>query len=649
MLLWWYHPNVGLTRGFADQEEIREIMVRRSLSGVWSVRLALILLAWGLLEGCAGVGDSMGDCADAGDSGGVASSIGVADSGTRSPMTWYVRPADDGNGTDFTYGTSDGTSPANAFDGFADIAGIAPGDTVCLPGGDEPFFERLDIGTAGRAGFPITYAGCGTTPAVIWSAQGLSGDRSFNCNRAATKGATYEWATVATDIYRKKIDVRPLMLWEDNTWLQPVNINALSEATILTTLQAGQWGVHDESDGTFRIYYKASVTGNSPTTTIIRCDNVPLSTGAPASDSFVRVDLPYQTFKNIEIRGHALTWSMRILDAHHIVLQSMLFYRNFRGPAIDSVRAPSSDILWQDVSVLYSSGTGASITPGVGLDNINIIGGSDSYSSGATYNGSGFSTNGDGDGIGIGYEGGRMSNLLIQSIEASYNKNYGVFIGTIHPMTVTNVSLLGSRFIGNMRGCFGESTLAQTVGTLMIKGFVCQGSHGPDRVAAMYFTLPFSPSSVRSVIVANGVFTGNDNPARILYQPHRNSHYQFSNLVFTANPGNGVLDYGDLYSDKIPLIGNEIFSEIYFYSHPNQTGFRFATAGTTNYLYSVPDDLASFTTVTGATGTVLNVDPQLTSSTDLRPTDTSPLRKTGTWWGDDCVDAYGRSCWVTPD
>jgi len=585
------------------------------------------------------------------DSGSTADSGRVADSGGvgRSPTTWYVRPADDGNGTDFTYGASDGTSPANAFDGFADIAGLAPGDKVCLPGGDEPFFERLDVGTAGTKGLPITYAGCGTTQAVIWSAQGLSGDRSFNSSRVAVNGADYEWAMVATDIYRKRIDVRALMLWEDSTWLQPVDINAASEATILATLTAGQWGVMDNGDSTYRIYYKSTTSAKTPTTTVIRCDNVPLSDGSAVA--IVRVDLPYQTFDNIEIRGHTATVqarSMHILDTKNIVLQSVLFYRNVEGPSIQAVGEVSENIWWRDVSVLYSSGTGTFISPGLGMENLRIIGGSYSYSTGSTYNGSGF-TAGDGDGIGIGQGGGKMSNLLIQNIEANYNKNYGVFIGTSNAMTVTDVSLLASRFIGNMRGCFGESTLARTVGTLMVEGFVCQDSHGPDRVAAMYFTLPFSPSSERSVIVANGIFIGNENPARILYQPNRNTHYKFRNLVFTANPGNAVLDYGDLYSDRMPLIGDEIFSGIYFYSHPNQAEFSFAKIGTTNYMYSVPDDLAAFNTATGATGTLLNIDPQLTSSTDLRPTASSPLRKTGTWWGDKCVDVRGRSCWVLPE
>jgi hypothetical protein len=583
------------------------------LSGARSIRVVAILLAGGLLGSCGGGGDSVG-------SGG---------GGGGSPSTWYVRPADDGNGTDFTYGASDGTNAANAFDGFADIAGIAAGDRVCLPGGDEPFFERLAVGTAGTAGLPITYAGCGTTQAVIWSAQGLSGDRSFNSSRIAVNGVIYEWATVAADIYRKKIDVRPLMLWEDSTWLQPVDINALPEAAILTTLQAGQWGVRDAGDGTYRIYYKATTSAKTPTTTIIRCDNVPLSDGVPVA--IVRVDLPYQTFDNIEIRGHTATTqarSMHILDTNNIVLQSMLFYRNEEGPAIVAVGTVSSDIWWRDVSVLYSSGTGTFISPGLGVDNLNIIGGSYSYSTGSTYNGSGF-TDGDGDGIGIGHGGGTMSNLLIQNIEANYNRNYGVFIGTTAPMTVTDVSLLASRFIGNMGGCFAEPTSARTVGTLMVKGFVCQDSHGANAFAAMYFGIP---ASTRSVIVANGIFKGNDNFSNIHYKPHRDNNYQFRNLVFTANPGNAILNLGDMYSSEKSLIGGEIFSNIYFYSHPNQAGFPFAKIGPLRtYLYSAPDDLAAFNTATGATGTVLNIDPLLTSSTDLRPAVFSPLRKTGAW------------------
>ena len=145
--------------------------------------------------------------------------------------TWYVRPANDGNGTTFTYGSNNGTSSANAFNGFPAITGIAAGDTVCLPGGDEPFFEQLVTGTAGTNGNPITYSGCGATQAVIWSAQGLSGNRSFDVTPAVITTAPYAWVTVSSGFYKKRIDTRTVMLWEDATWLQPVDLSgAASEA-----------------------------------------------------------------------------------------------------------------------------------------------------------------------------------------------------------------------------------------------------------------------------------------------------------------------------------------------------------------------------------------------------------------------------------
>jgi parallel beta-helix repeat protein len=70
--------------------------------------------------------------------------------------TFFVRPAG-GN-----YGSENGTSYANAWDGFSSVvwgeAGVKAGDTLllCLDTGDPPFFTRtLAVGASGKQGAPI--------------------------------------------------------------------------------------------------------------------------------------------------------------------------------------------------------------------------------------------------------------------------------------------------------------------------------------------------------------------------------------------------------------------------------------------------------------------------------------------------------------
>lgn len=158
-----------------------------------------------------------------------------------------------------------------------------------------------------------------------------------------------------------------------------------------------------------------------------------------------------------------------------------------------------------------------------------------------------------------------------------------------------------------------------------------------------------TPAAARTTIVANGTFTGNTNFTNILFRPHANNNLQFRNLVFTANtqtsdPG---FDRGDIYSNEVASIGDEVFSSIYFYSRPNQVQ-PFAKIGATTYQYSVAGDLAAFNTATGATNTFKNVDPMLISATDFRTKATSPLRRADTSYPP-CSDARGRVCWNPPD
>lgn len=563
------------------------------------------------------------------------------------PATWYVRPDTDGNGTDLNYGAEDGTSYATAFDGFADIAGIVAGDTVCLPGSDEPFFEQLNTGTAGTHAARVTYAGCGSDHALIWSAQGLSGTRSFNSSRAAVTGAAYAWsADLGQGVYKKRIDVRPKQLWEDRTWLQPVNINAASEATVLGTLAAGQWGVRDAGDGTYLIYYRATASGKTPATTVIRCEDVPYSDGSRTA--IVVVDVDYQTFQDIDVWGLVSDSSSRsfyIVNASHIILDDMVFYRNMEGPSIIPASVAITDITWRNLNVQASCATSVFISPITGVTGLLV---EDSEFSGALascYNGTDF-TPADGDGFAIGQGGGTVSNVVLKRIVTDRNANAGIFIGTTFSMTVMNFEVYGWTADGNVRNCWSEgASNAQTAGRLIFSGFLCTGTTEPNTYATFFFGA--TPPAARTVVMANGTIAGNYNFARVKFYPHADSNYIFRNLLFTNNPGNASSDYGDFYSSAAALIGDEIFDNISFYSLPNLNR-RIGRLGVaqTAYAYNSGSDFTSFTTAVSGTNLTINTDPLVTSDYKLQPT--SPLKRTGTQHPY-CRDARGRPCWSPPD
>lgn len=555
--------------------------------------------------------------------------------------TWYVRPADDGNGTDLTYGAADGTTNATAFDGFASMAGLAAGDTVCLPGSDEPFFEPLNTATVG-----VTFKGCGATNALIWSAQGLSGNRSFNSSLAAVSSATYAWSSMGSDIYKKRIDVVARMLWEESTWLTPIVHFTDSEATILAALQPGTWTIRDTGGSTYAIYYRATVTGNSPTNTVIRTFYVPAASGTPPD--FITVDVNNITLQDITVRGNTRSavapCPLRITDASGTKLIRVIFSRNETGPCIASVASAVNDTLWDGVSVIDSGGTGAYISPGLALNRLTIRGGTYSRSAGAGFGGSAFST-ADGDGIGIGQLGGTATDIAIERITCSDNANSCIYVGTTATMTVTNLSIQGAYMSGNAHGCINEQVSSQITGLFVIAGFICKDTLGGDTYADINLS---SAPPVRQIILANGTFTGSRSFARIDYKPDVDNNLKAYNLLFYSNAGSsGSRDGGDWYFHESALIGDEIFINNWFYSAPNQHK-KFAQVGSTGHRYY--DSAANFTSWEATAGeslSTINTDPLLTSDFKLKPTST--LRRAGTNYLY-CKDARGRPCWVpNPD
>jgi hypothetical protein len=571
--------------------------------------------------------------------------------------TWYVRPDTDGI-NDLNYGTEDGTSYANAFDGFADITGLAAGDTVCLPGGDEPFYgESLDTATSGTQSQPITYENCGTTRSLLWQSSNLTGDRSYNSSRVLVTGnAAYAWVSMGNDIYKKRIDFRPRVLWEDATWLEPMDIDAASEATILATLQPGHWGNRNNGDATFRLYYRATTAAKSPTTTTIRSNLIP----AMPFNGTVHIDRPWIVLRGIEIRGNASQAQpdgLQILRGTHVLVDDVYFVRNEVGVEIIPFDTANDGTTLLNCYVLYSGKTGVSVNPfGALLSNLTIQGGSYSYSLGVHYDGTHMVT-GDGDGIGIGQAGGVINDLVIRGIRADGNYNYGIFSGTDQAYKTVRFSLIGARMTGNRRGCFSEGDDAEIEELLLVTGLDCsysllddKGVTAPNPTASILFRNVASaqyPAVTRTIRLENSTFRGNVNKDRVFISQSAINTYVIQNILFEANPGNyKSADLGDFNTNGTALT-QTTFDRIYFYSLPNQAKL-FARLGTgpTSYLYNSGSDLTAFTTDTGATNITINVDPLV--RTDGKLAAGSPARGTGTE-SIYCRDARDLVCNSPPD
>lgn len=526
--------------------------------------------------------------------------------------TWYVRPSTDGNGNSLTYGLGDGTSNANAFSGFAAITGLAPGDTVCLPDASETFFERLDTTTAGTLSSPITYKSCGIGRARIWSAQELSANRSFDATRTAVSGSQYTWINIqGTTIWKKLIGVRLRMLWENNTWLQPVNVDTLTELAIIYQLTPGQWGMHNNGNGTFEIYYNPTMSTNTPLNTKIRADNVPMGTGSPAG--IVSIDVAYITLQDIDVWGHTATVQPRALNCQGTIgcnLVNMDFVRNEIGPAILQVGAAGGSHTLTNVRVLNSSATGLYVSPGLGLSTLTVTGGEFSGSNASTYNGTNF-TAGDGDGIGFGQGGGIASEITVKGALLKDNKNTGIFVGTTASMTVTNMYLLGNRFSNNANGCFGESSPSKMVGVFNFSGFDC--SNIPPSSLSMGINITVAGSTPRYVTIANGTFSNNKGISCVRFDPSSNNNLVLRNLTFAGCTPSSI-DRGDLYSNDATMAGNEVFQNLVHYSRPNSNN-TLAKLGGVFYTYASNGvSFNQYVTATGCNQCVVNTDPLVIQS-----------------------------------
>lgn len=98
--------------------------------------------------------------------------------------TYHLCPDVDATNTDINYGTEDGSSQVNCYDGFADAATtnvVAPGDTIVLHG--TFYSERAYAWVSGTKASPITFE-CGTD-CQFWFSNSVAGN-----NTTATSAAS---------------------------------------------------------------------------------------------------------------------------------------------------------------------------------------------------------------------------------------------------------------------------------------------------------------------------------------------------------------------------------------------------------------------------------------------------------------------------
>ena len=213
--------------------------------------------------------------------------------------TWYVCPDVGETGQDFNYGTEDGASVANCFDGFAQAwasGRINPNDTLLVVSDFGPFFERNVISSSGQPGLPIHIVGWSSltggpayatieTSVPIRDAQSFSGSTTYR-----TSG--YLWSRVSGEIFRKASYAVPQLITEDGKYLTPILGYGRTEGAIVASLSRGQFAI---SPGAPNVIYYRSSNGMSPSSHMVRMndhrnDGMP---GAVLCDSRHDVDIGY--------------------------------------------------------------------------------------------------------------------------------------------------------------------------------------------------------------------------------------------------------------------------------------------------------------------------------------------------------------------
>ncbi len=346
-------------------------------------------------------------------------------------QTYYLDPV---NGND----VNDGRSPLSAWKTMAKVSAtnFQPGDIV--DGQGNTFFERLAPVSSGASGQPIIFKNFTLDGTVSF-------DDQWTFFPADTYSSSKSWVQYSGEIYRKETARLPYGFFEDGIRLTPVLTSAPNDALLLGR---GQFTGNNNY-----LYYRAS-DGKTPVEHTIRVTRRDLPT---LPGGLYVSGLHDLQFENVTVKN----WDRNILPpagvvvvhSDHVAFKKFIVTSNFTAMDIDG-----STYISIDVDSVISDNLVSGVMVEGDSAHIDLTGEYSRNGRALHYDGVNLKYSPDGDGIGVGGNGGIMSDITIHDATVSGNGapdgntndfGSGIYFGTSYPMTVSGISILNSKIFGN--------------------------------------------------------------------------------------------------------------------------------------------------------------------------------------------------------
>ena len=245
--------------------------------------------------------------------------------------TYHLCPDTDASNVDLNYGTENGSSEANCYDGFADASTtgvVTAGDTIVLHG---TFYnERGYAWVSGTSGAPITFQ-CGSDCLFFFTNSVAGSYTTATTPFGQGTGSSWQLVSGTTNIYKKGVGAGPFAMWVNGTRIDnaPTIPATANDAGAIAAFTADNQftSVVATTDGFTRtLYFKGALTDD------MRVNNQSAYTQADSMGGFVINGLSYITLDGIKVKGY---WP-------NVAEQGALFVQNCTGC---SVTGPT---LWEN-------------------------------------------------------------------------------------------------------------------------------------------------------------------------------------------------------------------------------------------------------------------------------------------------------------
>lgn len=375
--------------------------------------------------------------------------------------------ANDGDGTTETCAAGAGQAgPWNEADSVVwaatDTAGeLDAGDTLVAAG---ECHNRFVIGASGTSGELITLSA--PDGVILDGTVTADGSYTFNSSSVHTTASAWQLVSGSTTVYKKGSGAEWYELYEDGARLTPVPLYSETEATVLATLESGQWTVRNASLDSLSktIYYRASDDA-APAAHALRVNRRDLD-GDRGMFSCNAKDYWRLTGDWTVRRWHVATTGdagFDIIDCDGYDTGGVTITENNAGANVDG---GANGVFSATVTLNFTDGL--SIEGATATLSSFTVRGTYTYNGGEPrHNGQDFDWNGDGDGVGIGHDGGTINGIVLDGVVASFNgprrqtlvsgelgtlnRGAGLYLGTSSSLTVTGLIVRYSTFEGNHR------------------------------------------------------------------------------------------------------------------------------------------------------------------------------------------------------